>query len=145
MTRQTDTRYIHRRLQTFADVRHALDDLCHRLSNDINDAAKVAEIEIVLAEILNNIVEHGGTSAYQYPVEISWDIGTEIAFMIRDTGRPYPQLRLPAPDLPNCDDLPEGGWMGHDPDDLSRCVISAGQWREPLAIFIRNRNAKTIN
>ena len=110
MTRQTDTRYIHTRLQTFADVRDALDDLCHRLSNDINDATKVAEIEIVLAEILNNIVEHGGTSAYQYPVEISWDIGTEIAFMIRDTGRPYPQLRLPAPDLPNCDDLPEGGF-----------------------------------
>jgi len=146
MTRQTDTRYIHKRLQTFADVRHALDDLCHRLSNDINDAAKVAEIEIVLAEILNNIVEHGGTSANRHPVEITWDIGTEIAFMIRDTGRPYPQLRLPVPDLPNCDDLPEGGgWMGHDPDDLSRCVISAGQWREPLAIFIRNRNAKTIN
>jgi len=88
MTRQTDTRYIHKRLQTFADVRHALDDLCHCLSNDINDATKVAEIEIVLAEILNNIVEHGGTSAHQYPVEISWDIGTEIAFMIRDTVQP---------------------------------------------------------
>jgi serine/threonine-protein kinase RsbW len=74
------------------------------------------QTEIVVAEVLNNIVEH----AYaQYPgtTEISVRRDTSgLFFSIVDTGLPLPGEVLPKGELPGVDaleDLPEGGFGWH--------------------------------
>jgi serine/threonine-protein kinase RsbW len=69
--------------------------------------------EIVLAEVLNNIVEH----AYAEDCgEISVHLrqqSTGVQVIISDQGRPFPQDSLPQGTLPQIDspdDLPEGGF-----------------------------------
>ncbi|MBL4926828.1 ATP-binding protein [Fuscibacter oryzae] len=67
--------------------------------------------ELVLAEVLNNVVEH----AYaRYPGEIELRLTVDPACLhcqIIDSGLPMPEERLPAGDPPNLGgDLPEGGF-----------------------------------
>lgn len=69
--------------------------------------------EIVLAEVLNNIVEHAydGVSG---PIRLS--VGTlpgRVFFRIEDEGRPMPGETLPLGHLPAADDLAEGGFGWH--------------------------------
>ncbi|MFY0693305.1 MAG: ATP-binding protein [Paracoccaceae bacterium] len=71
--------------------------------------------ELVLAEILNNIVEHGypPDAAGEIEVDLSTD-GRCIVMTTRDSGREMPGLSLPDPDRPDISvaqsDLPEGGF-----------------------------------
>lgn len=71
-------------------------------------------VEIVIAEALNNIVEHayGGTGG-----EIALDMAREtggLCCILRDRGRPLPGLRLPEGTAPPAvtprESLPEGGF-----------------------------------
>lgn len=69
--------------------------------------------EIVLAEVLNNVVEH----AY---AELSGDIRLSLALkpgqldcQIEDDGVPMPGGDAPAGNLPDPEDLPEGGFGWH--------------------------------
>lgn len=81
-------------------------------------ADKAGMIEIALAEIINNIVEHAYSdrSDGKIQVDISRD-GSLLLFEIRDNGAPLPGGELPAGDPPDVsgarDTLPEGGfgWM----------------------------------
>ncbi len=80
-------------------------------------------VELVLAEVLNNIVEHayaGGTG----PVEVDlWATASGLGFQVVDAGHPMPNGTLPEgqlPDLPQVGDgppdladLPEGGFGWH--------------------------------
>jgi serine/threonine-protein kinase RsbW len=68
--------------------------------------------ELVLAEVLNNVVEHAYAGA---PGEIDLRLGLlpdSLLCMVRDGGRPMPDERLPGGALPvfAADDPPEGGF-----------------------------------
>lgn len=94
-------------------VRHAMQDLAQSdlflgLPEGIRQNA-----EIVLAEVMNNVVEH----AYaQRQGDITLDIDPNpsgLVCQIRDSGAPMPGLALPQGQfqaLDRIDDLPEGGF-----------------------------------
>lgn len=69
--------------------------------------------EIVLAEVLNNIVEHAYAAG---PGPIRLWVGLEpgqLCIRIEDEGRPMPDHRLPTGQLPTPEDLAEGGFGWH--------------------------------
>jgi serine/threonine-protein kinase RsbW len=72
--------------------------------------------EIVLAEALNNVVEHAYAEAGgEIEVTIRLD-GTALHCVIRDEGRPMPGNAPPQgrlPEIRGLDDLPEGGFGWH--------------------------------
>jgi len=78
------------------------------LSPDLRGSA-----EIVLAEVLNNIVEHAyAESAGHIDVTLDYDHPT-LAFEVTDTGLAMPSEALPVGELASvegCTDLPEGGF-----------------------------------
>jgi len=78
--------------------------------------------ELVLAEVLNNIVEHAyARHSGEIEVTLSRD-ATGILCEIADTGLPMPQDAPPAGTLPalDGDDLPEGGFGWHLIRSLAR-------------------------
>ena len=94
-------------------VRHGLECLFAQeplrcLSEDLRGTA-----EIVMAEALNNIVEHA-YAAQTGAIEISVDLGDDgLQCTISDSGAPMPGHALPqgqAYALEDMDDLPEGGF-----------------------------------
>ena len=106
-----------------AKVRQALGGLIAAPPVRILGDADRGTVELVLAEVLNKIVEHadaGGTG----PVEVDlWTTDHGLAFRVADSGRPMPDGTLPEgqlPDLPQTNDglsvladLPEGGFGWH--------------------------------
>ena len=65
--------------------------------------------ELVLAEALNNIVEHGQIPP-DLPVLVCWSDHQALQITITDHGRPCPQSVIDTASSPNPDDLPEGGF-----------------------------------
>jgi serine/threonine-protein kinase RsbW len=79
------------------------------------DAGVVDSIEIALAEVLNNIVEHAEPSDTSGAIRISaCGLTYALAVCISDDGRPMPSLCPPAGALQDLSvplqDLPEGGF-----------------------------------
>lgn len=95
-------------------VRAALAELRGRLAELSLHIEVAGAVELVLAEVLNNICEH----AYRdHPGRIDlsvWIEGDTMAFEIEDHGAPMPSERLPMGRLPShrrpVDELPEGGF-----------------------------------
>ncbi|MCV2867235.1 ATP-binding protein [Defluviimonas sp. WL0002] len=96
------------------DVRRLLHEVLVRFQGKIG-TSDAGALELVLAEILNNVVEHA------YGAERSGDIEVEVALRngaldcrVVDWGRPLPNdaiPRKPPPDIDVCrEQLPEGGW-----------------------------------
>jgi len=83
----------------------------------------LATVELILAEALNNVVEHAYADG-PGPVELSVALQSfGLACMITDTGRPMPTDDAPDPPLPVIEppaDLPEGGFGWH----IIRCLTS---------------------
>ncbi len=76
------------------------------------------EIELVLAEVLNNIVEHAQPGCLNDKIHVRGELlDDRLAFQIVDYGAPLPYLKIPEGAQPRLDvepqDLPEGGfgWM----------------------------------
>lgn len=107
-------------------IRHAVEALAEfrQAGNGLD------HLELVLAEILNNIAEHAyrGIADGRIAVELGRS-GSAIRVTIRDRGLPMPDELLPPAHLPDSDcrrrDLPEGGWgwfiVRSLADDLSYC------------------------
>jgi serine/threonine-protein kinase RsbW len=79
------------------------------------DRDRIEAVEIVLAEVLNNIVEHAYEARADGWISLSMrDCGSHLLCEIEDGGKPMPQGRLPAGDAPCLDvaqdALPEGGY-----------------------------------
>jgi serine/threonine-protein kinase RsbW len=100
----------------FLSVRHGLQHLFNQdpligLSEECRDHS-----EIVLAEVLNNIVEHAyAGAAGQIQISVTCQLGF-LDICIKDCGRPMPNLKLPLGELrPMYDgqDPPEGGFGWH--------------------------------
>ncbi len=108
----------HRHFQgRFLEVRDVLAELRGSLSRYAPVSCDVATAEIVLAEVLNNIVEHGYQSA-PGPVELRiWVDSAGLTFVVTDAGAPLPGGRPPArgarrlPGDPGV--LPESGFGWH--------------------------------
>ena len=93
-------------------VRHALQAACNTLLlRSLTDTAR-GTAEIVIAEALNNIVEHAYASG-EGEIELSLKrTGGKLSVLITDRGHPMPDNALPAGRLPDPDhqNLPEGGF-----------------------------------
>lgn len=109
----------------FADAR-----LGH-LPEDLKGSA-----EIVLAEALNNVVEHAyaGTNG-TILIELAAGVGA-LACVVRDSGHPMPGLNIPEGRLPAmADDLPEGGFGWHLIRTLSRDLTYCRQGGQNVLSF----------
>lgn len=98
---------------TVLEVRAALHDLMAcALVRDLSPDCR-GTTELVLAEALNNVVEHAYAT---YPGEIEVEVQRapdRLRFRIADTGLPMPGAEPPPgclPDMTSFDDLPEGGF-----------------------------------
>ncbi len=77
--------------------------------------------QLVLAEALNNIVEHAYGPAADGQIEVTLTATAGgLACLIVDRGGPMPQAALPAGRLPEPAAGPEGGWGWHLIRSLSR-------------------------
>lgn len=83
--------------------------------NTLDDDAR-GTVEIVLAEVLNNIVEHAYAD-FSGDIALTIDqIGTSLQCCFRDSGRAMPDSTLPKGNLQpfdGCHDAPEGGFGWH--------------------------------
>ena len=126
-------------------VRQALADLLAAPQVRALGGADRGTVELVLAEVLNNIVEHayaGGTG----PVEVDlWATNTGLSFRVADAGSAMPDGTLPPgqlPDLPpfgdgpsELADLPEGGFGWHLIRSLTRDLTYARHGGRNLLTF----------
>ena len=101
----------------YSDVRRGLQAICTWLTAIELDREEVTASEHVLAEALNNVVEHGGLRDDQViSLKLSM-AGGRLLCRIGDPGRGYPDGILPAGEVPaipsRLADMPEGGfgWM----------------------------------
>lgn len=104
-------------------TRAVLKDLVARLSVAGIGCDDLATIELILAEALNNIVEHAYADA-PGPVELSVEMQRRgLACQIVDKGCPMPTGEPPNPPLPTIAppvDIPEGGFGWH----IIRCLTT---------------------
>ncbi|MFD0982036.1 ATP-binding protein [Tropicimonas aquimaris] len=97
------------------DVRRALRRIVRSLALHGLSAKDCVDAELVLAEIMNNVVEHSylGPISGVFSVEIAI-LTSGLNVVVEDDGAPMPNLRLPAShphDLSvELNDLPEGGF-----------------------------------
>jgi serine/threonine-protein kinase RsbW len=105
------------------ETRITLAEVCARLAAAGLDEDDIGTVELVLAEVLNNIAEH----AYRYeggPVALNLDLpGDAVVCSLVDQGQPMPLGQVPEPGLPAIappDILPEGGFGWH----IVRCLVS---------------------
>lgn len=100
---------------TFVAVRATLETLLGDLRKAGTDAEDIGTIELVLAETLNNVVEHAYSEAPDNVFVLGCSLGdADACFRIIDHGAAMPGLALPEGKLPSADlpveDLPEGGF-----------------------------------
>lgn len=96
-------------------VRRALSQIREELAAAGATSDQKGRIETVMAEVLNNVVEHALADQSNSLVETQgFRQHPNWCFRVIDSGRPLPQLRLPDQGLPevdtNLEDLPEGGF-----------------------------------
>ncbi|WP_147126381.1 ATP-binding protein [Shimia ponticola] len=89
------------------------------LVEDMEDRAFLPEetgtVELVLAEVLNNIAEHAYEDKGDGRIELDMAYAPgSVSFDLRDFGKPMPEGKTPLGELANLDvpieDLPEGGF-----------------------------------
>jgi serine/threonine-protein kinase RsbW len=95
-------------------ARHALAHVMAALAACGLDRERMGEVELTLAEVVNNIVEHGYAGRACGLIRIAWDLAPDdLSFLIRDRGRciagGLPPGRLPDLAVPRSE-LPEGGF-----------------------------------
>jgi serine/threonine-protein kinase RsbW len=113
-----DMEYEYAVASSFADVRTALAALLADCRKAGAEAEDLGTIEVVMAEVLNNVVEHAYREQPGNQLGLRCVIhDTEILFRISDTGTAMPGLTLPEGKLPAADQptehLPEGGFGWH--------------------------------
>lgn len=116
-----------------AATREVLQQVVGRLTVAGLAAEDIGTVELILAEALNNVVEH----AYGYqpgPVRLSVELAdASLRCQIADRGQPMPTGEAPDPPLPPIEPpapLPEGGFGWHIIRCLSRDLTyrRSGDW-----------------
>lgn len=100
---------------TNSGVRCALEELSGALKDRGCSEDTIGTVQIVLAELLNNVVEHGQLKQNQDAISTKLDLlGGALVCEVRDKGCPFPGARLPCGKLRAVEelerDLPEGGF-----------------------------------
>ena len=93
-------------------VRHALEQLFASVSPDLLPDDLRSSAEIVIAEVLNNIVEHAYAET-QGNIELAVQpVPSGLYCMVSDLGTPMPDALLPGAVLPDLEAgaMPEGGF-----------------------------------
>lgn len=92
----TDEEVVFRVAATNEGVRTAVQNASNYISEFNVSVEDVTSVELALAEVLNNVVEHAyeGTTDGEAELRI-WIQEPHIYFRILDTGRPMPNGRLP--------------------------------------------------
>lgn len=94
-------------------------DVLIRVAADLADFGvgplAAGSVELVLAEVLNNVVEHAFSGRDGGRIEVTLaPRPSHIVCIVRDNGRPMPHDRLPSGTAPapgdRIEDLPEGGF-----------------------------------
>lgn len=112
-----------------ASVRNAIEELSERLGEQGLGTEETGTVQIVLAEVLNNVLEHAYTEDQRSGrVSVHGDWQTDgLHVSVRDTGRPMPGGAPPTGKLPAVDvqrpDLPEGGFGWFLIRDLAKDVV----------------------
>jgi len=74
----------------------------------------LGEVELVLAEVSNNIAEHGGRESLNHPISLKWHTPDGLCINVINVGRCIPTGTITNAQMPNLDteidDLPEGGF-----------------------------------
>lgn len=96
-------------------VRRALKQARDFLRASMADPEGAGVVELVLAEILNNIAEHGSTRERRAVIELGLSVcGERVDAVVNDDGLPLPGGKAPLGFLPETeggiDSLPEGGF-----------------------------------
>ena len=109
-------------------VREAINGVIDGLRPFALDIEEVGTVEIVLAEALNNIVEHAyPVPAPDQPIDINCNMRSDgLHVTIEDKGHPMPDGKAPIGMAQNLDvdlmDLPEGGFGWFLIQDLAKDV-----------------------
>jgi len=97
-------------------TRAVLAELVHELMDAGIGDEDISNVELILAEVLNNVAEHAYVEA-SGPVDLRIEVQIAgIACRVADQGRPLPSGVVPDPALPMIappDHLPEGGFGWH--------------------------------
>lgn len=106
-------------------VRNALETAMAGLSGMGIDADTRGLAELVLAEVMNNVVEHAFAERGHGIIELeAWRTGSSLTFRVRDDGMPMPGREAPQGKHHDLDvdlmDLPEGGFGWGIIRDLTR-------------------------
>ena len=126
-------------------VRAALADMRAMLARSGLDDDTLGSVELVLAEVLNNICEHAYAGQAPGPVRLRATLGAaRLSVCLRDRGRPLPGGTLPEGHLPDPTgprgSLPEGGFGWFLIRDLTDSVTysrDTGENRLDLHFSIR--------
>jgi len=109
-------------------TRSVLEELVAGLASAGIGGDDLATIELILAEALNNVVEHAYAEE-PGPVELSVAMHRSgLSCQIIDTGRPMPTGDAPNPSLPTInppEEIPEGGFGWH----IIRCLTTDLSYR----------------
>ena len=127
-------------LATFENVRLAIERAMTTLGPLGLDQEELSSIEIVLAEALNNVVEHAYKPDEAGQVKLVLRHGRAgLLIEIRDSGRPMPNGRTPLGEhpsaRPNGDALPEGGFGWFLIRELARDLVYDRENGENFLIF----------
>ena len=103
---------------TFEQVRQTLARLTLALDRAGVQAGDLGIVELVMAEVLNNLTEHAFLGRANGAIRLRAEHdGARLRILLRDNGSPLPGARLPAGVCPSADglveDLPEGGFGWH--------------------------------
>ncbi|MGI3169681.1 ATP-binding protein [Pseudooceanicola sp. C21-150M6] len=108
-------------------VRHALAEFIDRLRDATLEQEQLGTIELVLAEVLNNVVEHAYTDTGGH-IGLHWSLGeTGLLIRVEDSGRAMPgdilkMTRRSAQDL-RAPVISEGGYGWFLIDRLARNIV----------------------
>ena len=102
-----------RTLEDFDSVRIGLGKFMRSLETS-NTQHDLGEVELVLAEVLNNIAEHGGIESLNHPISLKWHTSDRLCINVIDAGQFIPTGTITNAQMPDLEteisDLPEGGF-----------------------------------
>ena len=125
---------------TFENVRLAIERAMSTLAPLGLEPEEASSIELVLAEALNNVVEHAYAPGDEGQIKLVLRHGRAgLLIEIRDNGRPMPNGRAPLGDNPReysrADELPEGGFGWFLIRELARDLVYDRENGENFLIF----------
>ena len=88
-----------RTTEDFYAVRIGLGRFMHVLETS-NTQYDLGEVDLVLAEVLNNIAEHGGIESLNHPISLKWHTSDGLCINVIDAGRCNLGAQSPTPKCP---------------------------------------------